>query len=105
MAYVSGAQKLIHNAGPCHDKPIECPLSEGGAIPHSVSVALQVPAYVLDGLAGGLYYPAGQEYAYTKAPNSRKSLVQAVLMLTVTLGRIVAVTHRFDTYDFVCFFG
>ena len=70
MAYATGAPKLIYNAGPCYDKPLKCPLSEGGAIPNSVSVALQVPAYILDGLAGALYYPAGQEYAYTNSPTA-----------------------------------
>lgn len=82
---------MIYNAGPCYVEPLKCPLSEGGAIPNSVSVAFQVPAYVLDSLAGALYYPAGQNYAYTKAPNSVKSLVQAVLMLTVALGAALAI--------------
>ena len=91
MAYASGVQKLIYNAGPCYARPLKCPLSESSSIPNSVSVALQVPAYVLDGLVGALYYPAGQEYAYTKAPNSMRSLVQAVLMLTVALGAALAI--------------
>ena len=91
MAYASGVQKIIYSAGPCYEKPLKCPLSADGAIPNSVSVALQVPAYVLDGLVGALYYPAGQEYAYTKAPNSMRSLVQAILMLTVALGAAFAI--------------
>ena len=77
--------------GPCYEKPLKCSLSADGAIPNNVSVALQVPAYVLDGLAGAFYYPAGQEYAYTKAPNSMRSLVQAILMLTVALGAALAI--------------
>lgn len=91
MAYASGVQKLIYDAGPCFRSPLKCPASPGGAIPNHVSVGLQMPAYVLDGLAGALYYPTGQEYAYTKAPPSMKSFVQAVLMFTVGLGAALAI--------------
>ena len=71
MAYAIGVQKLIYNVRPCYDKPWKCPVSEGGTVPNSVSVALQVPAYVRDGLAETLYYPAGQEHK-----NSRLGLHQ-----------------------------
>ena len=91
MAYASGVQKIIYSAAPCYESPLKCSLSENGSIPNHVSVALQVPAYVLDGLAGTLYYPTGQEYAYTKAPSSMKSFVQAVLMFTVGCGAALAI--------------
>lgn len=91
MAYTSGVQKIIYSAAPCYEMPLKCPLSVGGSIPNNVSVALQVPAYVLDGLAGTLYYPTGQEYAYTKAPSSMRSLIQAVLMFTVAVGAALGI--------------
>ena len=91
MAYASGVQKMIYSVGPCYEAPLKCLSSSNGAVPNRISVALQVPAYVLDGLAGTLYYPTGQEYAYTKAPGSMRSFVQAVLMFTVASGAALAI--------------
>ena len=51
MAYASEVLKLIYNARPCYDKPFKYPLSEGGTVPNSVSVALPVSDHVLDRLA------------------------------------------------------
>jgi POT family proton-dependent oligopeptide transporter len=91
MGYGAVAQKVVYEAGPCYDMPLKCSLP-GNAIPgpNNVSIGLQLPAYVLDGLAGIFFYPTGQEYAYTKAPSSMKSLVQSILMFTVALGSLLA---------------
>ncbi|KFZ15967.1 hypothetical protein V501_02480 [Pseudogymnoascus sp. VKM F-4519 (FW-2642)] len=94
MAYASGLQKLIYSRGPCYDHPRHCDIpggSAGGdAGPNDISVAYQIPVYVLDGLAGVFFYPTGQEYAYTKAPASMKALVQSILMVTVAVGAALA---------------
>jgi len=91
MAYGSVAQKIIYNAGPCYDHPLKCSLPNGQPPgPNHVNVAVQLPAYMLDGLAGIFFYPTGQEYAYTKAPSSMKSLIQAVLLFTVAMGSALA---------------
>jgi POT family proton-dependent oligopeptide transporter len=91
MAYASGVQKMIYSAGSCYEAPLKCQLTSNGAIPNRVSVVLQVPACVLDGLAGTLYHPTGQQYAYTKAASSMRSFVQVVLMFTVTSGGALAI--------------
>lgn len=88
MAYAAGVQKIIYNSGPCYESPLKC--SAGESLPNHVNVAIQVPAYVLDGLAGAFFYPTGQEYAYTKAPSSMKALVQSILMVTVAIGAALA---------------
>ncbi|KAG9669737.1 hypothetical protein KCU99_g6465, partial [Aureobasidium melanogenum] len=90
MAYAAGVQKMIYNTGPCYDMPNKCLTPHSSPGPNHISVAIQIPAYVLDGLAGIFFYPTGQEYAYSKAPSSMKSLVQSILMVTVGLGAALA---------------
>jgi POT family proton-dependent oligopeptide transporter len=90
MAYAAGVQQMIYNTGPCYDQPNRCLISQSSPGPNHINVAIQIPAYVLDGLAGVFYYPTGQQYAYTKAPVSMKSLVQSILMATVGLGAALA---------------
>lgn len=81
---------MIYNTGPCYDMPNKCLTPHGNPGPNPISVAIQIPAYVLDGLAGIFFYPTGQEYAYSKAPSSMKSLIQSILMVTVGLGAALA---------------
>lgn len=51
MAMAAIVQKLIYNAGPCYKDPLQhCAASDGGAVPNSVSVFVQVPIYVLEGV-------------------------------------------------------
>lgn len=86
IAYCAGVQRWIYAEGPCHDYPLECAASEGGSIPNRVNVWAQTPTYVLDGLAELFFDVVSQEYAYNKAPDSMKSIVQAVLSAMSGLG-------------------
>lgn len=90
MAYAAGVQQMIYNTGPCYDQPNKCSTPQSSPGPNHINVAIQIPAYILDGLAGIFFYPTGQQYAYTKAPTSMKSLVQSILMVTVGLGAALA---------------
>jgi len=87
MAYVSILQKLIYKAGPCYEFPNECSAADGG--PNHISVWLQFPAYFLIAIAEILAITTGYKYAYDTAPESMKSLVQAMLLLTAGMGAIV----------------
>ncbi|KAI0129832.1 POT family-domain-containing protein [Xylariales sp. AK1849] len=87
MVYVSILQKLIYNAGPCHEFPTECSEADGG--PNHISVWLQLPAYFLMAIAEILAITTGYKYAYDTAPDSLKSLVQAILLLTTGAGSLV----------------
>jgi POT family proton-dependent oligopeptide transporter len=91
LGYAAIVQKVIYSAGPCYNMPLKCSV-DGNEVtsPNDVNIALQLPAYVFDGLAGIFYYPTGQEYAYTKAPTTMKALVQSILMFTVALGSALA---------------
>ncbi len=77
MAYSAGVQKIIYDSGPCYDAPLECPESDGGTIPNSVSVWVQVPIYFLLGVAEILGFVTVYEYSYEQAPKNMKSTVQA----------------------------
>ncbi|KAJ7234447.1 POT family-domain-containing protein [Mycena rebaudengoi] len=88
MAYASGVQHLVYSAGPCYNAPLKCPESRNGTIPNNVSVFLQTPIYVLEGLGEVFSSPSTYEYAYSEAPTSMKSLLQAVL---VSMGALAVI--------------
>ena len=73
IAYCAGIQRLIYTKAPCFEYALECPASDGGRIPNRVSVWLQTPVYVLDGLAEVFFDVVSQEYAYNKAPENVRS--------------------------------
>ena len=90
MAYVAGIQKLIYSRPPCYSHPRHCSASDGGKIPNDVHVLTQIPVYVLEGLGETFSNPAGYEYAYTKAPQSMKTVVQAAFQLSSAAGSALA---------------
>lgn len=90
MAYAAGVQSWIYSVGPCYSHPRACPASPDGSLPNHVNVAVQVPVYVLQGLSGAFVSPAGYEFAFTKAPKSMKSVIQAIYGLTAAGGSIIA---------------
>ncbi len=90
MAYVAGIQKLVYSRPPCYSHPRQCKASDGGKIPNDVHVLTQIPVYVLEGLGEIFSNPAGYEYAYTKAPQSMKTVVQAAFQLSSAGGSALA---------------
>ncbi len=99
MAYVAGIQKLIYLRPPCYSHPRKCEASEGGRIPNQVHVLTQIPVYVLEGLGETFSNPAGYEYAYTKAPKSMKTVVQAAFQLSSAGGSALALALAPTYYD------
>ena len=93
MAYVAGIQKLVYSRPPCYTHPRHCPASDGGRIPNDVHVLTQIPVYILEGLGETFSNPAGYEYAYTKAPQSMKTVVQAAFQLSNAGGSALAPTY------------
>lgn len=83
IGYAAGVQGWIYASGPCYRHPRNCPASPNGKLPNNVNVAVQIPVYVLLGLGEVFAYPACYEYAYTKAPKTMKSMLQAVLSLAM----------------------
>ncbi|KAJ7482017.1 peptide transporter PTR2-A [Mycena latifolia] len=98
QAYASIVQHLVYSAGPCFNAPLKCAESLGGTVPNSVNVWVQTPIYVLEGLGEIFSSPSTYEYAYSEAPPSMKSLLQAVLVsmgaLAVVLGLAMSELYK-----------
>ncbi|RYO98336.1 hypothetical protein DL763_002278 [Monosporascus cannonballus] len=90
MAYAAGVQGWIYSVGPCYSRPRACPESPEGSLPNHVHVGIQTPVYFLEGLSEIFTSPAGYEYAFTGAPKSMKSIIQAVYGLTAAGGSSIA---------------
>lgn len=90
MAYAAGVQQLIYNAAPCYDEPRKCPASMSGTLPNQVSVFLQIPIYVLGGLAEMFCLPAAQEIVYNQVPRDMRSITSAISISMAGFGALLA---------------
>ncbi|KAI0136241.1 oligopeptide transporter [Xylariales sp. AK1849] len=96
IAYSTGIQHLIYMTGPCFSHPLKC---LPGNVPNDISVGLQTPTYVFLGWAEILAIVSGTELAYSRAPASMKSIVQALFAFFSALGSLVGVGVSFAAYD------
>ncbi|KAE8364009.1 POT family-domain-containing protein [Aspergillus caelatus] len=96
IAYATGIQHLIYATGPCFSRPLKC---LPGNIPNDVSVGFQTPTYVFLGWAEILAIVAGTQLAYSRAPASMKSIVQALFNLFSALGSLLGGGVSFAAYD------
>jgi len=78
IAYCAGVQQMIYSQSPCYRYPLQCPKSQHGSVPNRISVWIQTPTYVLDGLAEIFFDLGSQEYAYNMSPRSMKSIMTAI---------------------------
>ncbi|KAF1912612.1 POT family-domain-containing protein [Ampelomyces quisqualis] len=101
MVYAAVIQYYIYQSGPCYDHPL-CPAAEGadGAIVgNNIHIAAQTGAYMLIGISEIFASVTGLEYAYTKAPPSMKSFVQAMYLLTNAFGSAISEALNPVLYD------
>ncbi|KAF2252475.1 oligopeptide transporter [Trematosphaeria pertusa] len=96
IAYATGIQHLIYTTGPCFNHPLKC---LAGNIPNDLSVGLQTPTYVFLAWAEILAIVSGTELAYSRAPASMKSIVQALFNFFSALGSVFGVGVSFAAYD------
>jgi POT family proton-dependent oligopeptide transporter len=96
IAYTTGIQHLIYSTGPCFNHPLKCLT---GGIPNNISVGVQTPTYVFLAWAEILAIVSGTELAYSRAPASMKSIVQALFNLFSALGSVFGVGVSFASYD------
>jgi proton-dependent oligopeptide transporter, POT family len=96
MGYTTVVQHIIYTTGPCFNQPLKC-LS--GNIPNDVNVGIQTPTYVFLALGEILGIVAGMELAYSQAPPSMKSIVQALFQLFSALGSVLGVGVSFAAED------
>ncbi|KAF7585376.1 hypothetical protein BBP40_011101 [Aspergillus hancockii] len=96
IAYATGIQHLIYATGLCFSHPLKC---LPGNAPNDVSVGLQTPRYVFLGWAEILAIVAGTQLAYSRAPASMKSIVQALFNFFSALGSLLGGGVSFAAYD------
>ena len=96
IGYAAGIQHLIYVTGPCFNHPLKC---LGGGIPDDVSVGAQTPAYAFLRWAEILAIVSGTELAYSRAPASMKSIVQALFNICSALGSVLGIAVSFAAYD------
>ncbi|PKY04657.1 POT peptide transporter [Aspergillus campestris IBT 28561] len=91
IAYAAILQELIYKASPCQRSPeIEgCGETRRG---EKISIFLQVPVYSMIGLSEFFAVLSGMEYAYTKAPQSMRSIVSALFLLMSAIGAALGIT-------------
>ncbi|RMD41938.1 hypothetical protein DV735_g3159, partial [Chaetothyriales sp. CBS 134920] len=90
MSVAAGVQKAIYVKPPCYSHPRECPASDHGRIPNQINMFVQVPIYVLGGMAEMFCLPASQELAYNQSPGSMRSIVSAVSIGMAGIGSLIA---------------
>ncbi|KAJ2458740.1 peptide transporter ptr2 [Coemansia sp. RSA 2424] len=82
MAYAAIVQHLVYSSGPYYDHP--------GSQHNDISAAIQIPAYAFIAWSEIFASITGLEYAYTKAPQSMKSIVMSIFLFMNCGGAILA---------------
>ncbi|TVY93605.1 putative peptide transporter [Lachnellula willkommii] len=98
MVYAAVLQHLIYTTSPCYDHPLACPAG-GNNTPNQISVFLQIPVYFLGEVALIFFCTTGTEYVYNKAPDSMKSLFQAVWFAMAGFGSCLALAFNGLAHD------
>ncbi|KAJ1962383.1 peptide transporter ptr2 [Dipsacomyces acuminosporus] len=85
MAYAAIVQHLVYSRGPYYDHA-----AEGKNGHNDISAAIQIPGYIFIAISELFANVTGLEYAYTKAPESMKSIVMSLYLFTNCGGSILA---------------
>lgn len=91
FAMVSAAvlQAYIYKLSPCGNEAASCATPDGDTIPAPITVAAQVPSYVLIAFSELFASVTGLEYAFTKAPKSMKSMVMALFLFMTAISNAI----------------
>jgi POT family proton-dependent oligopeptide transporter len=82
MGYTAGIQSKVYKTPPYYDHP--------NGRQNWISAAYLIPSYVFTAISEIFAAITGMEYAYKKAPQSMKSIVMALFLLTNCFASILA---------------
>ncbi|KAL5425205.1 hypothetical protein PMIN06_003680 [Paraphaeosphaeria minitans] len=85
MAYAAIVQSVIYSSGPCYDHPRACS-SVADREPNHINVWIQAPLFFLIAMGEVWAYVTALEIAYSHAPRSMKSMIQAIFSLMAGIG-------------------
>ncbi|KAJ2363840.1 peptide transporter ptr2, partial [Coemansia sp. RSA 2607] len=85
MAYAAIIQHVIYTKGPYYKNAGD----EGYGF-NDISAGIQIPAYILMAISEIFASVTGLEYAYKRAPESMKSIIMSIFLLTNAGGSILA---------------
>ena len=94
MVYAAILQSQIYASPPCYSSPSNCDAGKIGTDkykPNAVHVAWQTPAYILIAVSEILASITGLELAYAMAPESMKSFIMSLFLLTSAAGSALGI--------------
>ncbi|KAJ1661099.1 peptide transporter ptr2 [Dispira simplex] len=99
MAYTAIIQHVVYSRGPNFDHPLVDANGEDTTTPNDLTVAAQIPSYILIAISEIFASITGLEYAFTKAPASMKSIVMSLFLFTNCGGSILGFAFLPAIYD------
>jgi POT family proton-dependent oligopeptide transporter len=90
MVWSAVLQYYIYKTSPCGYNANSCTLADGSINPTPLNVWIQTGAYVLIAFSEIFASITSLEYAYSKAPVSMRSLIQAISLFTNAISSAIA---------------
>lgn len=90
MVWAAVVQYYIYKTSPCGDQANNCYFDDGTINPSPLNVWIQTGCYVLIAFSEIFASITSLEYAYSKAPRSMRSMIQAIALFTNAISAAIA---------------